>query len=301
MITEIFNPLRDLNCQRFISTINGFRVLFLMMDTKRKYQHSTMSPSSFHSNRTNSDQHSSADIEIPVADTEKNVEDVVFEDGSDDHNALVANPRGISNTEQYQILAERDNDVCITTCCVQNASKLDTIFLVEGENVFANRSTLCLKSEIFAAMLEGHYSEASLSKIPVLECSKLAFEIVVHHLHGCIPRSCKIMDHLYTTDVNKDSADLCIAVLNEANKYMIVDLYSLAYQCLFSRYICPETTFSVFKYAVLHRNDKLMKASVSSLFYGGKSCSEVIKTCSDILSSRYAGLFVNTITDVLIE
>ena len=75
------------------------------------------------------------------------------------------------------------NHTCITK---------DVTFIVKGERLKGCRNTLTKSSELFAAMLEGHYSESSLSEIEISETSKFAFTYVLHYLHGCKQKLCAI-------------------------------------------------------------------------------------------------------------
>jgi hypothetical protein len=220
-------------------------------------------------------------------------------------NAVTSSKNEIKQREQRSKLPlhlQGHRDESSRSCCVSNGSfTMDTVFVVKNEKITANRAILVEKSDIFAAMLEGHYSEAQQSEIKIPETSKFAFKLLIHYLHGCEKEKCTTIDLLYSKQVNKKSAKQCIALLEEANKYMLTKLWDLAYECLCLRYLIPESAFLVLKYAVLHRKDQLLKASVSCVFSDSKSMEEIIEHLSEILSSCYADIFVATLRDVLIE
>ncbi|KAL4223946.1 Armadillo repeat-containing protein 5 [Mactra antiquata] len=280
-LTEILNPVGEIDSQNFISAINGLRVLFHIINTKKKYQHCSRSRLfSCHGNGRNLNSSS-------VVNEMETISSMTVKSSVDLNDCCS--------------LGHEAADVCMEKCNVKNSSPLDVVFLVEGQTVSANRSILCAKSEIFSAMLEGHYSEASLSEVPVLECSRLAFELVIHYLHGCKTRTCSVMNNLFCTESSTASTLLCIDVLNEAHKYMLDELHNLAYSCLISKYIIPDSVYSVFKYAVLHRNEVLMKMCVSCIFYGSQSCTQAVKCCQEFITSQYVDLFLGTLTDILTE
>ena len=56
-------------------------------------------------------------------------------------------------------------------CCVhsENQGSNDIVFIVQGHRIYGRRTVLIKNSEIFGAMLEGHYSEAKLSEINIPE------------------------------------------------------------------------------------------------------------------------------------
>uniref|UniRef100_S4RCS4 Armadillo repeat containing 5 n=1 Tax=Petromyzon marinus TaxID=7757 RepID=S4RCS4_PETMA len=70
--------------------------------------------------------------------------------------------------------------------CVADDAAADVKFVLDcGAKVSAQRKQLVSRSEVFGAMLQGHYSEAQQSCVAVRNASDAAFTLLMHHLHGC--------------------------------------------------------------------------------------------------------------------
>uniref|UniRef100_A0A8C4NLX4 BTB domain-containing protein n=1 Tax=Eptatretus burgeri TaxID=7764 RepID=A0A8C4NLX4_EPTBU len=80
-------------------------------------------------------------------------------------------------------------------CVLSSAEGSDVVYfrLDSGKLVRAHRSTVAGSSEVFAAMLQGHFAEACLNEIPVCDVTDSAFLLLMHHLHGCNLCTCPIL------------------------------------------------------------------------------------------------------------
>lgn len=58
-----------------------------------------------------------------------------------------------------------------------------TFLLNDGTRVEGNREILSAASQVFAAMLQGHYAERNQSEIILNDVSSQAFQILINHLH----------------------------------------------------------------------------------------------------------------------
>lgn len=174
-------------------------------------------------------------------------------------------------------------------------------FIVEGQKITASKSMLISKSEIFAAMLEGHYSEANLSEIPIPETSFFAFRFLVHFLHGCQLRTCAVLRDLLSLEKTAENAVVLISLANEAEKYMIHSLKDLACRILHERFIVADSARAVFKFAVLHRKTDLMKAAVAAVLVNTKNCCETAEFFLTLLQSKYSDIFQQVLYEILTE
>ncbi|CAG5135785.1 unnamed protein product [Candidula unifasciata] len=102
-------------------------------------------------------------------------------------------------------------------CPYQNMSlKHDVCFSVIDENKYihkirAQRKILVEKSEVFAAMFSGSYSESVQAEINVPDVSKDAFEFIIHYLHGC-SSECPLIASLCMEYVKDQivTAEMCV-------------------------------------------------------------------------------------------
>ncbi|XP_075928795.1 armadillo repeat-containing protein 5 [Petromyzon marinus] len=85
--------------------------------------------------------------------------------------------------------------------CVADDAAADVKFVLDcGAKVSAQRKQLVSRSEVFGAMLQGHYSEAQQSCVAVRNASDAAFTLLMHHLHGCCPPACWALRAAYSPD-----------------------------------------------------------------------------------------------------
>ena len=180
--------------------------------------------------------------------------------------------------------------------------RLDQImFVVNGEKISASKSTLVSVSDIFGAMLEGNYSEASLSEITIKGSSSFAFRYLIHSLHGCVTDRCKTLKELYTMPATDDSARKVISLFKEADKYLIDPLKCVTCKCLRDFYTVPKSAASVFRFAVLLQKQSLMKASVASILTQSKDLHETVQCSLELMESKYSDIFLQSLSDMLVE
>lgn len=306
---NVLQPSANFDNKQFTAIISGLRLIVQIIDTKNSYQRyntrhsSDGSTSSEHvSSISSSICHASSSTSTPSEKQPSGLSDqidvsLVAVQGNVVTGRLVDGSIKLDSTED-----PNSCDDTINECFMDHRpDHLDTAFIVENVKIYASRSVLVERSEIFAAMLDGHYSEASSTEIPIPKSIKFSFEYLMHHLHGCKVGHCAVIDQLFTQTVDRSSTKQCIELLEEANKYLLSTLYATAYECLFTRYLIPTSAFEVYKYAVLHRKDKLLKACVSCILYDSKCTETVAQYFCEILSSCYSGIFLSTLRDILSE
>ena len=181
---------------------------------------------------------------------------------------------------------------CVTT---------DLTFIVKGETLVGSRNMLTKSSELFAAMLKGHFSESGLSEILLPETSKFAFKYILHYLHGCKLQGCDIRNYFLAGEVSPKSSCRLVKVLREADKYLLHDLKSELQNMLFIKYIIPEMSPDIFEYAAVYENAKIKKAAVSCLLVDASSVHQLLMLFQKCLSSKFCGVFLNTLMELLLD
>ena len=189
---------------------------------------------------------------------------------------------------------------CFISSCHTCLNK-DVTFVVKNEKLTGNRNKLIKSSEIFAAMLEGHYTESSLSEIKLSETSKFAFKYILHYLHGCKAQGCDIVNYFSNCEVSRKSSRRLVKVLKEADKYLLYDLKSELTNLLFDKFVISMTALDFFEYAVMYDNIKIQRATVSCLLVDSASTDQLLFWFQKFLSSKFAGVFMNTLTELMLD
>ncbi|XP_052245380.1 uncharacterized protein LOC127854293 isoform X3 [Dreissena polymorpha] len=199
---------------------------------------------------------------------------------------------------------DKEEAAVVEKACNRDISVTDddcVTFVVNGCDIHASRKTLVSKSEIFVAMLEGHYSEALVSNIPLAETSSYAFSCVLCYLHDCDFNKCPTLCKMKTKTVTKASAEEIIEVYNEAEKYMLPELKAQSYSLLAQRYVVPEAAMALLEFGVLHQKHDIIKATVFAIFSECDSRELMVHHVDEFLHSKYADLISNTIFEILTE
>lgn len=217
---------------------------------------------------------------------------------------------GISQKE-LMASSSGNKQSCICKGCIQSSTSChlhsshtcltkDLTFIVKGERFVGSRNTLTKSSDLFAAMLEGQYSESSLSEILLPETSKFAFRYVLHYLHGCKFEGCDVRNYFLDGEVSLKSSSRLIKVLKEADKYLLHNLKLELQNLLFEKYIIPEMTRDIFEYAVMYDNFKIQKAAVSCLLVDTSSTRQLLLQFQKCLDSKFSGVFLNILMELML-
>ena len=189
---------------------------------------------------------------------------------------------------------------CVLSLCHTCLNK-DVTFVIKGEKFAANRSKLSKSSEMFEAMLQGHYTESCQSEIKLPHTSKFAFKYILHYLHGCKAEGCNVVEFFSNCEVLVKSSRRLLKVLREADKYLLHELKSNLASLLYEKYIVPSTAFDIFEYAVMYDNFKVQKATVSCLLVDTRYKNQLFFRFQKVLSSKFVGVFMNTLTDLMLD
>lgn len=111
----------------------------------------------------------------------------------------------------------------------------------DGSSTTAQRSALAEGSEVFAAMLEGHYSESKQSTVHMPDASREAFQVVLDYFGG---------------EDTASASELKLGVLTEAysmaHRFMLKGLLNALAADLVEHHLTLENVEEIFSHAVLH-------------------------------------------------
>lgn len=97
----------------------------------------------------------------------------------------------------------------------------DVSFLVEGQEVFANRALLAVRSDYFDAMLFGGMSESRMMDDEEEERKPIELQDISHNVFV------KVLEYLYTDTVSDLTWDLGIPLLIASEQFMLERLKAL--------------------------------------------------------------------------
>ncbi|XP_064620189.1 uncharacterized protein LOC135483326 [Lineus longissimus] len=142
--------------------------------------------------------------------------------------------------------------VVMGRCCFETSDMdLDVTFSFDNHShVSTNRRKLCSKSTVFAAMLEGYYSESSKCTVSISEVQPEAFVAMLHFLNGCDRQP--HCPSLHCSDLSKN-----LEVLRLADKYLLSDLKQFAVNKL-KGLISQTTVCQITEYATLLKCNTLL-------------------------------------------
>lgn len=168
---------------------------------------------------------------------------------------------------------------------INNPELADVRFLVEGQEVWAHRAVLAIRSEYFRAMLcgpmrEGGVAPASMQEAPIelLDVSHSVF--------------CKVLEFLYTDTVREVSLEVGIHLLIASEKFMLDRLKALC-EDFIRRDINVETVIQILvashrhnasglkdialEFILLHLNDPVVMTGLTELKSEPDLLLEIIK------------------------
>lgn len=129
----------------------------------------------------------------------------------------------------------------------------------------ACREILVKSSPMFAAMLEGHYSEAKQSEIKLTNTSFYAVKFILHYFHGCC-LSCDTITDLLTCETTNRNLHNALEVLSLSHRYMLSELYHFLQAVICTRFLDSQNAHIVYEFALLHGFDDLAMDSVKTIF-----------------------------------
>lgn len=297
IFNSLFTILEERDLHKFKTIVQGFSLIAHLMNFKNRFQSSYKSKiaENFMDRTANYvSSHSVLESDVGVLNSEDAGKEVIVDSPENMKEGSTEKTHSYSCKEcmcTYKIpCVLHSNHTCVSK---------DVTFIVKGKRVNGSRNTLTKSSEIFAAMLEGHYSESALSEIELSETSKFAFMYVMHYLHGCKLRECEVRDH-FSGEISIKSSKRLLKVLKEVDKYLLYDLKFELQDLLYNRYIIPGTALDIFEYAVMYDSVRIQKAAVSCLLVDTPSQTKLLLEFQKFMDSKFVGIFINTLMELLL-
>ena len=317
IFTNLFNRLEERQPDKFKTIVQGFSLIAHLMNFKTRYQ-SPGKEDKLKSSLQKTTNYVKSYFTQGSDIRESDLKDIGQGTSNDSHGQgpiIGSHGQGSSSGSHGDIdetLSDNQHSNSCKEClcsfsipCVLHSNHTcvskDVTFIVKGERLIGNRNTLATSSELFAAMLEGHYSESSLSEIELSESSKFAFTYILHYLHGCRQKLCSIGNYFSSCEVSAKLTKRLIKVLKEADKYLLYDLKFELQDLLFDRYIIPEMVLNIFEYAVMYDCLKIQRVAVSCLLVDTLSLRELLLQFQKFMESKFAGVFINTLMELLLD
>ena len=214
-----------------------------------------------------------------------------------------------------------------------------TFLLDDGVEVSGWRERLACQSSVFAAMLEGHYSESCQSRVRIPHVSSSAFKVLVNCLQGdedgdsgmklqevlaqilrgdSRERSDATIDGEFThsetcPDVrpkpekavpsgdHPSGLDTSLDVLILSNQYLLPSLQHEASLLLCRRYLARDCVNRVFRLALLHNNAWLARQCVRYALSQAMTRTERVTTMRSMLKPTDMSDTISVIRDVLVS
>ncbi|XP_078679822.1 armadillo repeat-containing protein 5-like [Branchiostoma floridae x Branchiostoma belcheri] len=166
----------------------------------------------------------------------------------------------------------------------------DVVFRLEDKTTVSGcRRVVAEKSAVFAAMLEGHYSESAQSEVNITGVSHDAFLYLVHFVHGCRHNNCTAMQTVCkgeggSVGTSQPQQPVELEILAVANKYLLPTLQDSMADVMLQQtlYISPGSVLKLYLYAVHHRCERLVEHCVRFVTCGKMSKEERVKCFRDL-------------------
>jgi len=110
------------------------------------------------------------------------------------------------------------NEVREVICRRHDTNDQDDFTLVcdDGNEIRCNKSIICSKSHVFAAMLTGSFNESDKTRVSLPHASSGALKCLVHFLYSCDPESCPEFVGL--------EAKILLELVSLSDQYLLTDL-----------------------------------------------------------------------------
>ncbi|XP_069135474.1 uncharacterized protein [Argopecten irradians] len=137
----------------------------------------------------------------------------------------------------------------------------------------ACKETLARASPLFAAMLQGKYSESTQNIVTLKDTSYYAVRFVVHYFHGC-DLDCDVISDILTCEPCTETWSQCVEVLRLVNRYLVSDLEPFLQSVLSTRFLGPRQASDTYSFAKLHSYEVLATDCVKIVLVGGKCVND---------------------------
>lgn len=175
---------------------------------------------------------------------------------------------------------------------------LDLTFTVKGKEIRANRAKTASSSEVFAAMLEGHYSESKSCNIHISDASFHSFNLIVQ----CIHNSSNLADsveEIQNKHDKEDTLDILLEALSLCDRYNLDELQYAICDLVSNQCVEPSSVDYILDFSVMHNCEILAVECMHYILSESMDAKQRL-LCFDILAHGYAStaaldLFFNTL------
>uniref|UniRef100_T1IL44 BTB domain-containing protein n=1 Tax=Strigamia maritima TaxID=126957 RepID=T1IL44_STRMM len=163
------------------------------------------------------------------------------------------------------------------SCLYSNTGvEKNVCFVLENdERVSGNRLTLTESSEVFGAMLSGHFKEASQAEVTFGDATKETVEFVMHFLHGC-KSSC--------TSLRSPSDELLFGVAKLADKFLLMRLRDYLHGEFVGK-LNAGNAAAMYKFAEMHNYSSVARSVLNCVLGPLFSVDDKVNFLKEILSS----------------
>jgi hypothetical protein len=185
-----------------------------------------------------------------------------------------------------------------SVCKYESIQSKDITFSVQNTILSGKKEVLTQSSDLFKAMLEGHYSEAKEEKIHLPNATVFALRYILHYLHGC-DLSCAVLGSVTKCDKSDDTLCDILDTVVLAHQYMLNDLVDFLVR-LIPTIVTPGNTCHVFHFGLTYDFPLLVTDCVKQLF-ASPNVTERVKGFQNFLLGPDADHFIDILFDLLLD
>ena len=192
---------------------------------------------------------------------------------------------------------------------VATGNKDLTFFLDSQETVTAERAVMSASSSVFAAMLEGHFSESSQSQVRIAKVKKVPLELTVAYLHGnhswlqrlsseTAKQSELDQNEASTSSINIDTA---LMILELSDRFMLHGLQQKLSDAVCHCLMNSDNVQCIMKFAVMHHERELARQCVCYVLGAKMGYRERVEIGKRLMEQRDREVFVGVVEEVLAD
>lgn len=185
-----------------------------------------------------------------------------------------------------------------TDCKFDNIECKNISFRVQDTIIMGNQEVLVESSDLFKAMLEGHYSESKTQEIYLSNTTPFAVRFILHYLHGC-DQSCDVLGSVSKGDKSDEALCNLLDAAVLSHRYMLSSVVEFLL-CRLIDVLSPENACHVFHFALTYDFPELIVRCVK-LMFSSPSVARKVSGFQNFLTGPDAENFMNVLFDLLLE
>lgn len=173
----------------------------------------------------------------------------------------------------------------------------DISFRMEDDDlVFANRATMAASSEVFRALLEGHFAESVMSSIPILHASTRAFRFLVRLIQNE-----SITDGIKSLSCENSNAvrEVLFEVLRLGNQYLMPDICEQVGKYICQEFLTEDNAEEVFNMCVTLNCKAVILHCLAYIFGGISSHKKTRQIVKKLLTGTWRRDFLSVVASSL--